>query len=84
MPHAEDYEPCDADLTQLDKGKAFLSRLKTRNPGMMIKIGGTKKGSKRKTSAQYSRKYFRSNLFKFLPGFTNLTDSNLAGWLARA
>jgi hypothetical protein len=81
MPHAGDYEPCDADLTQLDKGKAALSRLKKRNPGMMIKIGGTKKGSKRKTSAQYSHKYFRKYLFKFLPGFTNLTDSNLAGWL---
>jgi hypothetical protein len=24
MPHAEDYEPCDADFIQLEKGKAVL------------------------------------------------------------
>ena len=74
------YPPSSPDIAVYEKFRAKFLDWVNANPGLLVKVGGKSKKSKRHHDAtHYDRKYYDTDSAFVFPG--TLTDSRQAGWL---
>ena len=74
------FSPSSPDHAVYEKFRAKFLDWVNANPGLLVKVGGKSKKSKRHHDAtHYDRKYFNTDSAFVFPG--TLTDSRQAAWL---